>query len=107
MAALSQCYFHTVITDWSYDGQAGEFISPVLIWEQPGVDKIALSPRICETEQAYEKGCALLEAGCSFSDFGTRRRRSFEAQESVVKALKTAAQDHPDSRGDLRGTSNV
>jgi len=25
MAALSQCYFHTVITDWSYDGQAGEF----------------------------------------------------------------------------------
>jgi len=80
MAALSQCYFHTVVSDWNYDGQA---------------------------EQAYKKGRALLEAGCAFSDFGTRRRRSFEAQESVVKALGTAAQDHPESRGDFRGTSNV
>jgi len=81
------------------------------IWEQLGVDRIILLLhgwfRICETELAYQKGCALLEAGCAFSDFGTRRRRSFEVQEMVVKALGRAAQDHPESHGDFRGTSNV
>ena len=35
-----------------------------------------------------EKGQKLLEAGCIFSDFGTRRRASFEAEDVVVKAMK-------------------
>ena len=33
-------------------------------------------------EKTYSKGERLIAAGCSFSDFGTRRRASFEAQET-------------------------
>ena len=56
--------------------------------------------------KAYEKASRLLEAGCVFSDFGTRRRASFEAEEAVVRAMK----DCRDSRewpGRFVGTSNV
>ncbi|KAJ3876821.1 nicotinate phosphoribosyltransferase [Lentinula edodes] len=79
MACLSETYFTTVDNDWSYDGQE---------------------------DLAYQKGKALLEAGCIFSEFGTRRRRSFHTQDFVVRALIKATQDLPNS-GKLTGTSNV
>lgn len=52
------------------------------------------------------KASRLLDAGCRFSDFGTRRRASFRAQDTAVRALKDAASAH---RGDgaFAGTSNV
>ena len=57
-------------------------------------------------KKTYEKGQKLLAAGCVFSDFGTRRRASFEAQDVVVRAMKDCAnsQQWP---GKLVGTSNV
>ena len=57
-------------------------------------------------DKTYAKGVRLLEAGCVFSDFGTRRRVSFEAEETVVKALKDcyASKSWP---GKFVGTSNV
>lgn len=55
---------------------------------------------------AYVKGCALLEADCIFIDFGTRRRRSFHAQDIVVRALVRASKD-VHGKGALSGTSNV
>ncbi|KAJ4479922.1 nicotinate phosphoribosyltransferase [Lentinula aciculospora] len=79
MACLSETYFTTVDNDWSNDGQE---------------------------DLAYQKGKALLEAGCVFSEFGTRRRRSFHTQDFVVRALLKAVQDIPNS-GKLTGTSNV
>lgn len=79
MACLSESYFQSVITDWSYDGQEAS---------------------------AYVKGCALLEADCIFIDFGTRRRRSFHAQDIVVRALVRASKD-VHGKGALSGTSNV
>ncbi|KAJ7219967.1 nicotinate phosphoribosyltransferase [Mycena pura] len=79
MACLSEIYFQYVATDWNYDGQQA---------------------------LAYEKGKALLQADCVFSEFGTRRRRSFEAQDIVVEALVQASKDIP-SKGKLSGTSNV
>ena len=42
-------------------------------------------------EKSYGKGRRLLEAGCIYSDFGTRRRASFEAEDTVVRAMKDAA----------------
>ena len=48
----------------------------------------------------------LLEAGCVFSDFGTRRRASFEAEDTAVRAMKECykSQEWP---GKFVGTSNV
>ena len=59
-----------------------------------------------DTDRAYEKGTKLLEASCAFSEFGTRRRRSYRSQDLVVGQLVRAGKDHP-GRGKLLGTSNV
>ncbi|KAJ3558789.1 hypothetical protein NP233_g11431 [Leucocoprinus birnbaumii] len=81
MATLSETYFQVDSTDWSYDGQE---------------------------ELAFQKGRALLEAGCSISEFGTRRRRSFRTQDIVVQGLVRASQQsYTNTRGRLSGTSNV
>lgn len=58
--------------------------------------------------RAYRKAERLLEAGCVFSDFGTRRRASFEAEDTVVRAFRdcAAARGHKPG-GKLVGTSNV
>jgi nicotinate phosphoribosyltransferase len=79
LALTSEAYFKFVDTDWDYDGQE---------------------------EQAYDKGTRLLGAGCAFSEFGSRRRRSFHTHDLVVKGLARAAKDHP-GHGALTGTSNV
>lgn len=55
---------------------------------------------------AYEKARTLLEAQCHLSEFGTRRRRSYQTQDIVVKALVRAAKE-VQSTGGLSGTSNV
>lgn len=59
---------------------------------------------------SYERAQKLLDAGCTVSDFGTRRRSSFETQEVMVKAFT----DCYNSRnwknitgGKFTGTSNV
>ncbi|KAF7424326.1 nicotinate phosphoribosyltransferase [Pleurotus ostreatus] len=81
MACLSETYFQMVDTDWNLEGQA---------------------------ELAYSKAKSLIEAGCVFSDFGTRRRRSFEIHDLVVQNLVRAANEsqglHP---GRLTGSSNL
>lgn len=56
--------------------------------------------------RTYGKGSRLLGAGCVFSDFGTRRRASFEAEDTVLKALKDCymSREWP---GRFVGSSNV
>ena len=48
----------------------------------------------------------LIGGGCSFSDFGTRRRASFKAQETAVRAMSECNGSAPGS-GRFVGTSNV
>lgn len=57
-------------------------------------------------DKSYEKGRRLLEAGCVFSDFGTRRRASFEAEDVTVRAMKACSHDN-NWPGRFVGTSNV
>jgi nicotinate phosphoribosyltransferase len=96
MALLSEIYFRLVTTDWIDEGQAGMFILSV----------VSLFLTSCCSETAYKKGLALLEAGCTFSEFGTRRRRSYYTQDVVVQSLLRASNDMPD-KGKVAGTSNV
>lgn len=56
--------------------------------------------------ESYQKARRLIDAGCAYSDFGTRRRASFRAQDTVAKAMKDC-QASMDGPGRFIGTSNV
>lgn len=82
LALISEAYFKFCDTDWSYEGQV---------------------------EKAYQKGAKLLEEGCIFSEFGTRRRRDYHTQDLVLQGLRRAQDDATAKgwAGKLTGTSNV
>ena len=82
LALTSETYFLFCDKDWAHNGQE---------------------------EQAYEKGLRLMENGCVFSEFGTRRRRDYHTMELVMKGLTRAAADAKEKgySGKLSGTSNV
>jgi len=77
MSLISELYFRHCDLDWTYDGQR---------------------------ELAKEKGRRLIEGGCYFADFGTRRRRSWTTQKDFVTRM-TSLSATP--RGAFTGTSNV
>ena len=83
LAVLSEAYFKFVDTEWDYVGQR-------LLAKQKGMD--------------------LLREGIVFSEFGTRRRRSYDAHKIVMQGL-VDARNHLTGdgtlRGKLTGTSNV
>ncbi|EME48375.1 hypothetical protein DOTSEDRAFT_48875 [Dothistroma septosporum NZE10] len=84
LALTSEAYFKFVDTDWNHDGQF---------------------------ENSKHKGERLLEAGCVFSEFGSRRRRDYKTHEMVMEGL-IQAQKETDSKGKgwkgkWTGTSNV
>ncbi|ORX54999.1 nicotinate phosphoribosyltransferase [Hesseltinella vesiculosa] len=88
LALISEAYFKFVDRDWDHAGQR---------------------------EQALAKGKRLLEAGCQFSEFGTRRRRDFQTHDLVLGSLHQANKDYQlacqtagqSPVGALSGTSNV
>jgi nicotinate phosphoribosyltransferase len=72
LALISETYYEEIDTAWTDEGQ---------------------------DELMIEKSARLTAAGVIWGDFGTRRRRNFEAQERVVRICK----DNPN----FTGTSNV
>ncbi len=56
--------------------------------------------------RSFDKGRRLIEAGCVFCDMGTRRRLSFQAEETLVRAM-VDAQEQTQGPGCFCGTSNV
>lgn len=56
--------------------------------------------------ESWNKASRLIKAGCTFSDFGTRRRASFRAQDAVIKAMTECDKDVK-GPGKFVGTSNV
>ncbi len=57
-------------------------------------------------QKSWDKAKKMIEAGCFFSDFGTRRRASFQAQDTAIKAMKECG-SAIGGRGTFIGTSNV
>lgn len=57
-------------------------------------------------DKTYRKAERLLSAGCIYSDFGTRRRASFMAEDTVIRAMKDCnmSREWP---GRFVGTSNI
>ncbi len=82
LALTSEAYFRFCDRDWDYGEQKAK---------------------------AYRKGIHLIEGGCTFSEFGTRRRRDYHTQDLVMQGLKQAAQEgvQREWEGKLSGTSNV
>ena len=82
LALISEAYFKFCDRDWSYEGQE---------------------------EKARSKGQTLLENGCLFSEFGSRRRRDYHTQDTILHGLKQAQDDASRNgwTGKLTGTSNV
>jgi nicotinate phosphoribosyltransferase len=82
LALTSQAYFMFTDKDWDYANQE---------------------------EKAYRKGCTLLQNGCVFSEFGSRRRRDYHTQDLVMKGLSRAAEEGKKQGwpGVMVGTSNV
>ena len=76
MSIISELYFKIIDTNWNKDNVF---------------------------EKAKEKGRKLSLAGCNYSDFGTRRRRSKEIHEIVLKGL----QEGDEKNNTLCGSSNV
>ena len=82
LALTSEAYFRFCDKDWSHEGQEGK---------------------------AYAKGTKLMEHGCVFSEFGTRRRRDYRTHDLVMQGLTRAARTASEQewKGRLSGTSNV
>ncbi|CAI7606844.1 unnamed protein product [Penicillium manginii] len=82
LALTSQAYFMFTDKEWDYDQQE---------------------------EKAYRKGCTLLENGCVFSEFGSRRRRDYHTHDLVMRGLSRAAAEGKKQgwKGVFSGTSNV
>ncbi|AEO53363.1 hypothetical protein MYCTH_2294558 [Thermothelomyces thermophilus ATCC 42464] len=82
LALTSEAYFKFMEPDWTYEGQE---------------------------QLAFDKGMRLLEAGCVFSEFGTRRRRDYHTQALVFRGLTKASKEAAKRGlpGKLSGTSNV
>lgn len=57
--------------------------------------------------RSYHKSARMIEAGCIFSDFGTRRRASFAVQDTVVRAMSDCQRENRTLPGCFIGTSNV
>lgn len=81
LALVSEAYFKFVDTDWEYEGQV---------------------------EKAKKKALTLMENGLKFSEFGTRRRRSYHTQDLVLKGIMEAVEENKSKYQDIvLGTSNV
>lgn len=87
-----------------------------VFWEMPILSTVSELAHFLKGEQvkydadveynkAYEKAKEMIKAGVKFSDFGTRRRFSFDHQELVIRAMKDASETFEKST--FVGTSNV
>lgn len=81
LSTICEIYYSHVETDWNHDYQN-------------------------YYQKTREKARELIDAGCAFTDFGTRRRRSYQIHYAAVQALADVAFEQT-GPGKMLGTSNV
>lgn len=96
LSLLSEAYFRFVDRVWQIDGVVVAECTEDGIVEAKAFDVVE--------EQGAGKAAALVANGCRFSEFGTRRRRSYEVQHAVIRGLVRGSKS---GSGALLGTSNV
>lgn len=106
LSLLSECYFKFVDTNWIINN------NEVAILKDGEFDESILKPNFkIVHDQAYLKAKKLLNSGCIFSEFGTRRRRSYEIQKIVMQGIMDCVNDDNDNKernlGSFLGTSNI
>lgn len=99
LSLLSECYFKFMDTKWTINNELIASYDNGVLLAEPQFN-IADS-------QAFDKTCKLLNAGCVFSEFGTRRRRSFQVQKAVMEGIMRYVNSGTDYTGKFLGTSNV
>lgn len=107
LALLSECYFRFMDTKWTINSEC------VATFDETTGELSKEAPQESMQivyDQAYEKAKKLLTAGCVFSEFGTRRRRSFHVQDSVMAGIMSfvnSPSTSPEISAKFLGTSNV
>ncbi|CAI8494762.1 unnamed protein product [Pichia kudriavzevii] len=92
LSLLSEAYFRYVDTKWTINGElVAEYVNGIAKTENLNI----------VYAQAAHKTKSLSESNCKFSEFGTRRRRSFQVQDAVMRGIVSV----PNST--CVGTSNV
>jgi len=91
MAIISELYFRYIDTDWIKKGPNG----------MDGLDWVNINQKTL----AYEKIEELSNSGCTFAEFGTRRRRSHEIQDLVINQFVEYEKNN--SNSSFVGTSNL
>ena len=126
---MSEAYFKLVDTDWNLEGVQGGLEFPTIcntkyftiLWihnfEITILSETCLQVfrRLLHPEKAKGKSLALLSPPSPihpllYSEFGTRRRRSFQAQDLVMRGLIEGHEEWKARGGEiggLSGTSNV
>lgn len=97
LSLLSEAYFRFVDRIWCIDGNVVAQCTNNGIVKEVAFDIVE--------EQGVRKASKLVANGCQFSEFGTRRRRSFDVQYAVIRGLVRGS--NVDGKGRLLGTSNV
>ncbi|GMM31499.1 nicotinate phosphoribosyltransferase [Martiniozyma asiatica (nom. inval.)] len=91
LALVSESYFRFIDTEWKLNGK---------------IVKDNDSSMQLVVDHAKQKSSELLEAGCVFSEFGSRRRRSLSVHKAVMKGIMAAVNEGA-GPGKCLGTSNV
>ena len=108
LALTSEAYFRFCDRDWTHEGQEG---SSPLHSGRSSLSAVEADFHLVDgfVDKAERKGVALLQHGCRFSEFGTRRRRDYHTQDLVLRGLVRAAKKGAEGgqTGRLLGTSNV
>lgn len=100
LSLLSECYFRFIDTNWKINNTGVAILKDGEFEFNPNFELLI--------NQSFNKTEKLLNEGCVFSEFGTRRRRSFQVQKAIMTGIMKFVNNKDNKfNGKFLGTSNV